>query len=240
MTAKKRRRRDSRRKPGRRHAQARRPAPATAPPPEAPKRSSLLPSLLAPLAAGRGSVALGSRFFIEWDQPRRTPPPMDAAAPAAPTPGQPPDLSSMTPRQAAIRLFNRIMMADEQGRPEEAQRFVPMALAAYGQLPRLDAVAHYHLGRIHAVAGDFASIPAEIDAIRRLAPNHLLATVLEHLLAEAAGDMEAMARAYATFAADYEAEMAAGRPEYRHHQITIEQFRIASTGAVPGVQVSED
>ena len=182
-------------------------------------------TLIAPLAAGLVSVALGSLFFIEWDKPRPAlrPQPVEAAAPA---PGQPPDLSAMTPRQAAIRLFNRIMMADEQGRHEEAQRFVPMALAAYGQLARLDAVAHYHMGRIHAVAGDFESIPAEIDAIRRLAPKHLLATVLEHLVAEAAGDSEAMARAYATFAADYEAEMAVGRPEYAHHRITIDQFRI--------------
>lgn len=240
MTARKRRRRDSRRKPGRRRSQARRPAAATPPPPEAAQRSSLLPTLLAPLAAGLVSVALAFFFFIEWDAPRRTPQPMDAAAPAASIPGQPPDLSSMTPRQAADRLYNRIMMASEQGRPEEARQFVPMALAAYGQLARLDADAHYHLGRIHAVAGDFASIPKEIDAMRRLAPNHLLAAVLEHLVAEAAGDSEGMARAYATFAADYEAEMAAGRPEYGHHQITIDQFRIASHGADPESQVSQD
>ena len=98
----------------------------------------------------------------------------------------------------------------------------------------------YHLGRIHAEAGDFESVRKEIDAMRRLAPDHLLAAVLEHLVAEAAGDAEAMARAYATFAADYEAEMAAGRPEYDHHRITIDQFRVASYGAKSGVQVSED
>lgn len=239
MTAKKRRRRDSRQKPGRRRQQARKPAAAAPPPTKAPQRSSILPTLLAPLAAGLVSVALGSLFFIEWDEPRpkNRPQPVEAAAPA---PGQPPDLSAMTPRQAADRLYNRIMMASEQGRPEEAQRFVPMALAAYAQLESLDADAHYHLGRIHAEAGDFESVGKEIDAMRRLVPNHLLAAVLEHLVAEAAGDREAMARATAAFAAAYDAEIAMGRPEYEHHRITLDQFRIASTGTVPGVQVSED
>ncbi|MDH5748110.1 MAG: zinc-ribbon domain-containing protein, partial [Rhodospirillales bacterium] len=91
--------------------------------------------------------------------------PPRTAAPAAPN--RPPDLSQMTPRGAADRLFNRIMTANEQGNLVEALRFVPMAVQAYGALPELDGDAHYHLGLIHELAGDNANLEAQITALRK-------------------------------------------------------------------------
>jgi hypothetical protein len=136
----------------------------------------------------------------------------------------------MTPREAADRLFNRIMAASEQGNSGEAQRFVPMALEAYGLVEILDADAHYHLGLIHAVKGDVENIRKEIGILERYAPNHLLAIVLDHMVAEMSRDTVAAARAHAAFIAAYDAEIVAGRQEYADHQVTIDKFRAAATG----------
>jgi hypothetical protein len=145
----------------------------------------------------------------------------------APSPGEPIDLSTLSPREAADRLFNRIMMAAERGDTDEAQRFAPMALAAYARLDVLDADARYHLGLIHAVNGDIEKIRSEIASLKQLVPQHLLAITLEHRVAELLRDQAAAARAYALFNAAFEAEMKIGRPEYADHRVTIEKFRAA-------------
>mgnify|MGYP002631631130 CR=1 FL=1 len=149
--------------------------------------------------------------------------------PSGPAPGTPPDLSKMTMRDAADRLFNRIMRVSEQGNIEEAQRFVPMAVQAYNSLPVLDDDAHYHLGLIYGIAGDDEQGRLQIAALKQAAPNHLLAMMLEHAIAEKSGDTAAAAKISAAFTAAYVAEMATGRPEYLAHRSTIQQFRAATT-----------
>ena len=161
-------------------------------------------------------------------------------APPAALPGAPPDLSRMTPREAADRLFNRIMMASEQGKRAEALRFVPMAVQAYGNLLKLDRDALYHLGLIHAVAGDRANVDRQIAALRPGAPNHLLALVLEHGAAERSGNRAVVSRILAAFAAAYASEIAKGRPEYEAHRNTIERFRAAAASLAAPSTVEPD
>jgi mono/diheme cytochrome c family protein len=186
------------------------------------------------LGAVVGLIAVAVFAVVKYSERDSAPPsssappmPMFNAPPLASS-GGPPDLSKMTPREAADRLFNRIMMASEQGGRAEALRFVPMAIQAYGGLLALDRDAHYHLGLIHGVAGDRANVDRQISALRQGAPNHLLALVLEHGTAERAGDRAAASRALAAFAAAYDAEIATRRPEYDAHRKTIERFRVAS------------
>jgi hypothetical protein len=153
------------------------------------------------------------------------------SAPAVTSSGGQPDLSRMEPREAADRLFNRIMMASERGDRAEALRFVPMAVEAYDGLPTLDRDAHYHLGLIHGVAGDRANVERQIAAMRQGAPDHLLALVLEHRSAERSGDSAAVSGVLAAFAAAYDAEIAKRRPEYEAHRNTIEGLRAAAASA---------
>ena len=84
--------------------------------------------------------------------------------------GQPPDLSTMTPREAANRLFNRVMMADEQGNSDEVAQFAPMALAAYDRLDSMDLEAVYHVGMIKAAAGDKSGAESAIEAAEECRP----------------------------------------------------------------------
>ena len=107
----------------------------------------------------------------------------------------------MTPRQAADRLFNRVVMASEQGNLSEALQFAPMALQAYDDLDTLDADARYHLGLIHVLTGDIDKVRKQIGGIKQLVPDHLLGITLEHAVAEQTGDPEAAAQAYAAFVA---------------------------------------
>lgn len=158
----------------------------------------------------------------------------ESAAAAFSAPGKPPDLSSMAPREAADRLFNRVMAASERGDREEAMRFVPMALQAYNGLGALDNDAHYHVALIHLTAGDTAKARAQIASLRKSVPGHLLASMLEYQIAERAGNEGAALRAYKAFLAAYDTEIAAARTEYQDHQSAIDRFRQAAQANTAG------
>ncbi|MEZ5931799.1 MAG: hypothetical protein R3F54_07610 [Alphaproteobacteria bacterium] len=147
--------------------------------------------------------------------------PFVAAGQAA---SQPPDLSTMTPREAADRLFNRVMMANEQGNGDEAMRFAPMAIQAYDLLGTLDLDALYHVGRLQETIGDLEAAEAVIGDMRKTAPDHLLAILLEHDVAVQRGDEARAGEAAAAFLDAYDRELAQGRGEYGDHSASLEMF----------------
>lgn len=173
-------------------------------------------------------VAIGALFasVIDIGPPSGTDPATTATTRTAPTgTGQPPDLSTMTPREAAVRLFNRVMMADEQGNSAEISQFAPMAIAAYDQLDVLDLEAIYHVGAIHAATGNSEGAEEAIERLREAVPDHLLASILEHRLAMDAGDQARAERAIERFRAGYDEEINVDRSEYRDHVRSIDHFR---------------
>ena len=166
-----------------------------------------------------------------------------AAAPApfslpmtstVPAPDQPVDLASMSPREAADRLFNRVMVASESGNTGEALKFAPMALQAYDSLGTLDNDARYHVALIHMTAGDIKSARMQLDKLRQSVPNHLIGFMLEHQIAERNGNKDSAARAYKDFLAAYDAEIAKGRAEYQDHRSSIDRFREAAKASMAG------
>jgi hypothetical protein len=193
---------------------------------------------ITPLAAiGVAVVALVFAVVSLIGRSDRAPAPVPLQLPltsSAPAPSAPVDLSSMTPREAADRLFNRIMAASERGDKEEALRFVPMALQAYDGLGALDNDAHFHVALIHLTAGDVEKARVHIDALRKVVPGHLLASMLDYQIAERSGNQDGAARASKAFLAAYDAEMATGRAEYQDHQGSIDRFRQAAQANVAG------
>lgn len=186
--------------------------------------------VIAMLALG---VALAALF--DRGSGAATPSPFSQlTSPAAPAPGQPVDLASMSPREAADRLYNRAMAASEKGDFVEALKFAPMALQAYEGLGSLDNDARYHVALLRLTTEDINGARVQIEMLRQSAPNHLLAFMLEHQIAERGGKKESAARAYKSFLAAYDAEMAAGRAEYQDHQGSIERFREAAQAGVTG------
>jgi len=166
--------------------------------------------------------------------PFTTNPNVSFSGPGQPMAGQPPDLSSMTPREAADRLFNRVMTASENGNKEEAARFAPMAISAYDRVGPLDNDARYHVALIYMTIGNIKSARAQLEQLRKAVPHHLLAYMLEHDLAERSGNKSEAARAYRDFLAAYDKEMMTTRIEYQEHRGGIDRFREVAQSSVAG------
>lgn len=139
----------------------------------------------------------------------------DAAAPGAGAAAV--DLSSMTPRQAADRLHDRVMAAAEAGDSATAAGFVPMAISAYEQARPLDADGLFHLSALKRVAGDFEGAVATAEEALATQPGHLLNL---YAAAEASREMGATGQAlayYERLLAAWDQEMASGNLDYQAH-----------------------
>jgi tetratricopeptide (TPR) repeat protein len=138
---------------------------------------------------------------------------------------RPPDISQMSPEDAANRLFNRVMMAAEAGKTDSVQFFLPMALMAYGRLTSLDADARYHIGLLHLAGGDIAAALAQADTIQRTVPTHLFIYVLRAHAHQQQGNTQQQRRAYADFIKNERGELARNLPEYAEHQSALTAFK---------------
>src|SRR5437867_2452518 len=127
---------------------------------------------------------------------------------------RPPDISQMSPKERATRLFDRVMILAEAGKQDSVQFFLPMALGAYAQLPSLDADARYHLGHLQLLGGDVQGALAQADTIQRAEPTHLFIYVLRARAYEQQRNAAQARRAYADYLRNEAAELARNRPEY--------------------------
>jgi hypothetical protein len=143
----------------------------------------------------------------------------------------PTDISSVSPRERADRLFNRVMSAAAQGDTDQVRFFAPMAVQAYGMIDALDADARYHLGLLEAQSGNLAATAAQADTLEWQNPGHLFALVLHGEAAERSGDTAALSRWRRRFLDAYERELATGKPEYRDHEGALNVFRDAALTA---------
>jgi hypothetical protein len=149
----------------------------------------------------------------------------NTGAPASGSAGaRPPDISQMSPDERFIRLNDRVMNAIEQGDSATASRFLPMALAAYGQLDRSDIDLRYHAAILHVAAGDLPEAAALADSITAEAKDHLFGSMIRAAVAEAKGDKAGIAKAHQAFLSHYDAEIAQNRPEYQEHKAALEEF----------------
>ena len=136
--------------------------------------------------------------------------------------GAPPDISSMTPIEAADRLFNRVMMAEANGDSAEVRRFLPMAIPAYERARPLNADGLFHLSQLQRVAGLMNEALTTAQSILADAPDHLLGL---YAAAEAARELGREAEAevlYGRIADVYEAEMSSPLKEYIEHRAITE------------------
>jgi hypothetical protein len=174
-------------------------------------------SLLAVIAFIAAQRFSGGSSSPSDAQPQQT----EAAAAGAPATGQPPDISNLTPAEAAVRLYNRVMGQHERGKADSVQLFAPMAIAAYGQLGQLDLDQRYDVGRIAAVSGDETIARAEADTILAKHPNHLLGLILAGNAARLRKDSVAERSFHDKFLAAANAERAKQLPEYITHENDI-------------------
>ena len=143
------------------------------------------------------------------------------------------DLTQMSPKEQADRLFDRVMRESEAGQVDSVKIFAPMAIQSHLMLgSALDADGRLHLGLIHLALGETAATRAQADTILKGAATHLYGLVLRIRLAEAAKDAAATQRALRAFAAAYTSERAKNLPEYAQHaQLLVETKDLADRTA---------
>ena len=137
------------------------------------------------------------------------PGPLPTANPGTPAGGNPGavDLASMTPRQAADRLFNRVMQNVSTGDTAGAKQFLPMAVAAYDRARPLDSDGRYHLAVLHLVGNQFDEARAQSDTILSANPKHLFGLFTGAQAAQGRGDTAGSVSLYRRFLAAYDSEL---------------------------------
>lgn len=175
-----------------------------------------------------GVLIIGAGY---WALARAEPeeaPPHSPAAGLIPAAGAPPDLSSMTPREAADRLYDRIMRAASSGDTAEALAFLPMALDAYDLVVALDSDGHYHVSLLHALGADYRMARETAERALADAPNHLLLLGAAARAASELGDSDRANAYYARFLEAWDSERARGLEEYSMHAIPLAEMREAA------------
>lgn len=177
--------------------------------------------LIWPFAVAAVAVVAALLVFLIPREPAVAP----AAAPfAAGAPAPLPDLATLPARARFDTLYNRVMRASEQGDQVSVSRFAPMALQAYTQLDAVDADARYHAAMIRLHTSDPAGAAAVADTITQLQATHLFGYVIRGTVARLQQDDARLGREQAEFLRHYDAEIAAGRPEYTDHKFILDQF----------------
>lgn len=170
-------------------------------------------------------------YFVNREEPAPTAPDMANAGNAAPgserpsNPATPPDISQMTPRERFLRLHDRIMAAGESGDTATEQRFLPMALAAYGMLDEIDVDLRYHAGALQIRAGNFPAAAALADTIQSLSPDNLLGDLLRVEIAQDRADSVSLRKYSQQYLAHFDRQIASGRPEYTEHRNMLDDLR---------------
>jgi hypothetical protein len=142
------------------------------------------------------------------------------------------DLSSMTPREAADRLFNRVMENVGRGDTAQARAFLPMAISAYGRAGELDVDGRYHLGTLHLVGGDAAAARAQADTILAAQPNHLFGLFVAAEAERMRGNAAAAKPLFQRFLDGYTTESAKPLPEYQDHRQSFESMKEEAERAI--------
>jgi tetratricopeptide (TPR) repeat protein len=128
------------------------------------------------------------------------------------------DLSTMTPREAADRLFDRVMMASESGNTAEVANFLPMAIQAYEIAGPLDLDGRYHLSALQREALDFESALAVAEGALEEYSDHLLNLASAAAASLGLGDTVSARAYYERMLEVWDAEMASTRPDYEMHR----------------------
>lgn len=197
----------------------------------APARSTSLPWVIAAGAlVALLAVVLVPRFRGEETAPQAVSGPPITGAPA----GDPSsvDLASMSPREAADRLFNRVMENVSTGDSAQARQFLPMALMAYQRVPELDLDGRYHLAVLQLVNNDPAAARAQADTILSAQPDHLFGLFTAAQAEQALGEEAAARELYGRFLARFESEVDRDLPEYRDHAQVLPAMREEAQRAV--------
>jgi hypothetical protein len=194
----------------------------TGPPPPVTSagRANLVPWSIAGLAfLAVVAILAGQRFGESRNQSSAS-----EGAPQMPlgAGGAAPDISSMSPRERADRLYDRMMRMSSENKKDSVAFFAPMALAAYEALGPLDNDLRYDMGRVAEVSGNLDVARAQADSILGQNPDHLLGLILAQRVAQLKGDTKAVDRYASRLLQIAPSEMTKNLEEYTRHKGDID------------------
>ena len=189
-----------------------------------PATRSIVPWVVA------GAALLAVVIMVAAQQGRGTVPTESATTPlgGGGTPGAPPgavrapDISALTPRERADRLYDRVMTMSAQGKADSAAFFASMAVGAYEALAPLDNDLRYDYGRMAEMAGELDLARSQADSILRENPDHLLGLILKARVAQARSDSAGYKRYLDRVARAATTELAKSLEEYTRHRSDID------------------
>ncbi len=166
-----------------------------------------------------GALLLGLILVIAYPVygPGSSSEPSPVAGPTSGLAGTPPDLTSMTPRERADRLFNRVMTAVEVNDSAEVVGFLPMAIRAHELAEPLDADGKFHLVLLRLTGQFNEEALAGAEEILSEQPNHLLGLAMAGDASLALGDSTRARPNYGRWLDAYETETQKDLLEYRDH-----------------------
>ena len=162
---------------------------------------------------------------ISMVRPGAPAPPTVGSTPTAAGSGTPPDISNMSPLEAATRLFNRVMTAVSAGDSAQAQAFVPMAIAAYDRARPLDHDGLFHLSMLNRTAMNLEAALDNAIEILDDDPNHLLALASAAEASIEMGELDQAEEYYRRIAEVYDVESQRQLPEYADHFRIVEVLK---------------
>ncbi len=166
-------------------------------------------------------------------------------APAAPASGAPGDgtnpaggqssldLSSISPREAADRLFNRVMTTISQGDTAGALAFQPMAVQAYGLVADLDLDGLVHRALLELLVSPEAAM-ASAQQVLAVEPDHVLGLGIAADAAVRMGDDARAEELYRHVLRVYDAQAARSLVEYDSHRTVMADVRASAEAFLAG------
>lgn len=144
------------------------------------------------------------------------------------------DLSSMTPRQAADQLFERVMRTASAGDSASVAFFVPMAIQAYANAEPLDADGLFHLSTLERTAGDFATAIVTADRGLEIMPDHLLVLYAKGEAQMELADTAGARETFQTLLDVWAVERASGNEDYQAHINMLPEIQTRALEVVNG------
>jgi tetratricopeptide (TPR) repeat protein len=127
------------------------------------------------------------------------------------------DLNSMTPREAADRLFDRVMRTAADGDSAGARAFVPMAIQAYQLVEPLDLDGLVHVSMLQSTGMRYEDALATAEQILVAEPDHVLGLGSAADALRALGRTDEATERYRRLLEVYDAEVARQLPEHAAH-----------------------
>ena len=174
-------------------------------------------ALLVLVANAAGKNFGGARVSIAANDPIGSAPTLGAP------PAAPPNITTMSPRERASRLYIRMANYAETGRTDSIQFFAPMAMASHEMLTNPTVDERFHYGRIAEMTGNADVARAQADTILAARPTSLLGLVLAASAARLAGDETAARTSDRALLASLSAERATRQVDYDQHRLEIDR-----------------